>query len=147
MLYCLFRLSRKSPAQAKRNRPVIKLALNGITSGTLIKPKDLVGHIQQRDDCLRPMPLGNPVAHLGVNLRVGIEICIPVRPFESAIRTIGGGVAIAEDVGVVMGYTNASGEPFLVVGQVEVGVVGRLAQQCGTVCPAEIEGKVVCELV
>src|SRR5579859_3859371 len=123
-------LPGERPAQAERYGSIIELALNGIFPAAHVEPEGFIGHVQQGDDCLRPMATRNPVAHLSVNLSMRIEVSIAVRPLESAVGAIGRRVAIAEDVGVVVSYANASGEAFFSVGQIEVCVIGRLAQQC-----------------
>src|SRR5207245_9588032 len=70
---------RGRPAQAKRNRPAVVLALDWILFTTKIKSKNLVVQIEQGNYRLSSMRAGDAVAGLRVHLRMRIKILVADR--------------------------------------------------------------------
>src|SRR6266481_7370151 len=81
-----------------------------------------------------------PVAGLQVHLGVRIEIDVAIRSLDSTIGALL--EVIEENVGVIMGKAHARRKVLLVIGVVEVPVVGGLALQSRVVGPtAESRGR------
>src|SRR5260370_30902801 len=128
------------PAEAKGNSGLIEFALNGVDGAAIVETEYLVGEVQAGSHELQPLMYAK--ASLNVVLRVGVEVIVSGWPFQSQDRIVGSGVCleiVSRDVGVVMADSKAPREPGLVVCQVEVPGVRRLALQGGVIDASTVE--------
>ena len=130
---------RGRPAQAKRNRPAVVLALDWILFTTKIKSKNFVVQIEEGDYCLSSMRAGNAVADLRVHLRMRVKILVALRTPCSEGRVVL--ELIRPDVRIVVRQPHSRGDRTFVVGCVKVPVVGRLPQQRRASRPSEARWK------
>ena len=118
------------PAEAYGNRGLIKFALSGINWTAIVETEYLVAEVQARGHELQPFVY--PIAALNVVLRVGVEVIISGRPFQSQDRIIGRGVRleiIGGYVGVIMAHGKAHGETRFVISKAYIPGIRRLALQ------------------
>src|SRR5262249_38873616 len=127
----LWVLSRGRPSQAKGNSPAVILALHRKLFASVIEPKNLVIQVQQRDNGLDSMRSWDPIAHLSIDLGVRIQVLVAIGALDSAVGAVL--ELIGKNISVVVGEAHAGRDTFLVVGEIEVPVVGRLPQQRGMV--------------
>ena len=130
---------RGRPAQAKRNRPAVVLALDWILFTTKIKSKNLVVQIEQGNYRLSSMRAGDAVAGLRVHLRMRIKILVAERTLYAQRCVVL--ELIRPDVRIVVRQPHSRGDRTFVVGRVKVPVVGRLPQQCCVSRPSEARWK------
>src|SRR5215472_16343777 len=131
--------ARVGPPQAERNCPAIVFTLDRILLTAKIESKHFVVQIQQRDDRLNSARAGNAVAGLRVHLRMGIEVLVTIRPLypeKGIVQKL-----VRPDIRIVVCQPHASRDGPLVVGRVEIPVVGCLAQQRWMVGPSKADRK------
>ena len=111
----------------EEDRAPVELALDVPLLAAVVEAEDLVVEVQAAHDELQAAR--ERVAALRVDLGVGIEERVAVRPARPAVGAVG--VLVGPDRGRVVGHRAAQREAPLVVGQVQVELVGRRALQPG----------------
>src|SRR5467141_4893883 len=83
------RLGEWCPAEANRDGLAVILTLGRELLASVIEPKDLIVKVEERDNQVNRVGVGQAIAHLGVHLGVWIEIVVPIRPPYSCVCAIG----------------------------------------------------------
>src|SRR5260370_4204914 len=125
-------LRRGCPAEGERNCGLIEFALDGIDGAALVEAENLVTEVQAGS--LEAKALGDAIATLDVILRVGVEIDVARRTFDSedwisVRRGVGVGVVVERYVGIIVAHGEAHGEAALVVGNAGIPSIRCLAWQ------------------
>src|SRR5258707_14420397 len=84
----LLAFCRQRPAQAGRDRTAVVLALNRKLLDAVVEAEDFVIQIERGDDDLQSASPWDPIAQLGVDLGVGVQISVagPIPGWSTSVR-------------------------------------------------------------
>jgi len=119
------RIGEWCPDEANGDGTAIILTLDGESLAALIKPEDFVGQVEERDDHVNTVSMGQSIPHLSVYLGMGVEVIISVGTPNSSGRAIR--EIVEGDVRIVVREAEPRRDGPFVVRRVEIPVVGRLS--------------------
>src|ERR1700730_9650933 len=80
----LLHIGKWCPDEASGDGPAVILTLDGIPLAALIEPEHFIGQVKHLDDQVNTVSMRKSIVHLGVDLRMGVEVIVSVGTLNPA---------------------------------------------------------------